>query len=256
MPGAWSGSALRSDLGLGEDPSIELRGGAPRDPGAMRDAVVDIEGQAEDRSAIATRCRERRIALEEGDLQRAHDATRVAQVDAGRAGRRDGLESSDEGIETTLGEIVLQRRADVRVPRQRVEGQPIGDRAQPEPGPADQDRDARTGGDARQHALDMIGEIGHREQRVGVHEVEPVVRDATPFGRGRLGRRNVGPTVDLARVGRDHLGVDAVVREREREANGDLGLAGRGGPADDEQARSRQTGTPLPWRQARIPRRL
>jgi hypothetical protein len=43
----------------------------------------------------------------------------------------------------------------------------------------------------------MIGEIGHGERLVRLHEIEAVVRDAAAFSEGWLGRPDVEAAVDL-----------------------------------------------------------
>ncbi len=81
----------------------------------------------------------------------------------------------------------------------------------------------------------MRREVGERERLVRVDEVEPMVRHAGSIGRGRLGGPDVEPAVDLARVGRDDLGGDALGGERLGEADRQAGLAGRRGAGDDEE---------------------
>ena len=82
------------------------------------------------------------------------------------------------------------------------------------------------------------------------------MRHASAVGERRLRGRDVGPPVDLARVGRDDLGRGAVRAQRERQAHREVGLARGGRPPDDDERRASVGRAPLPRRQARIPRRL
>ena len=84
----------------------------------------------------------------------------------------------------------------------------------------------------------MGGEVADAEVLVGIDEVEAVVDDALALVDGRLGGSDVHPAVDLPGVGGDHFRGAALGAEREGDPDGDLGLAGRGGAADDEERRA------------------
>ncbi len=69
--------------------------------------------------------------------------------------------------------------------------------------------------------------VGERERLVGVHEVEPVMRDSGSVLDRGLGGPDVKPAVNLARVGGDDLGGNAVGHQRSGQGNGEAGLARR-----------------------------
>ncbi len=83
----------------------------------------------------------------------------------------------------------------------------------------------------------VADEVGDAEGLVGVDEVEPVMDDAAALLEGRLGRPDVEPAIDLARVGRDDLRVATRRSEREGEVDGEAGLPRGGRPADDDERR-------------------
>ena len=77
----------------------------------------------------------------------------------------------------------------------------------------------------------MALEVGRREARVGVDQVQAEMRDARAV-RGRdLGRADVHAAEDLPRVGAD----DLHVAEGVGQGQGELRLAGRGRAGDDEE---------------------
>ena len=83
----------------------------------------------------------------------------------------------------------------------------------------------------------MADEVGDAERLVGLDEIEAEVRDARPVGGRGLGRPDVEAAEDLAGVGRDDRDRAAVALDRLGEPDGQLGLAGRGRPADHDQRR-------------------
>jgi hypothetical protein len=64
---------------------------------------------------------------------------------------------------------------------------------------------------------------------------------APALGQGRLGRPDIQPAIDLARVTRQDLDRQAVVGQAEGQLDGEPGLTGRRGAAQDDQ-----------WRPARL----
>ncbi len=70
---------------------------------------------------------------------------------------------------------------------------------------ADEQGDAVARGQVGEDRPGMVSEVRDRERRVGIDEVQPVVRDARPLGSRDLGRADVEATEDLPRIGRDDL---------------------------------------------------
>ena len=89
-----------------------------------------------------------------------------------------------------------------------------------------------------QDRLRRSDEVGDRERLVRIDEVEEVMRDPPALGERRLGRPDVHPPVDLARIGREDL--DRPVRAAELAGDPDrqAGLAGRRRATDDDEGRS------------------
>ena len=113
------------------------------------------------------------------------------------------LQARDERFEPVVDQLRLEAGAQSWVARQRVGVEAARDRAQVEPGPAGQDRDAAGTVDPGQGVARMGREVGHAERLVGVDEVEAVMGDPRPIRRAGLGRADVEAAEDLARVGRD-----------------------------------------------------
>ena len=81
-------------------------------------------------------------------------------------------------------------------------------------------------------------ELRHRRGLAHVEHVEQVVGDAAALGGGELRRTDVHAAVDLHRVGVDDLAAEAL-----GEVEGEVGLAGGGGPDDRDHNGGRRSGS-------------
>ena len=157
-----------------------------------------------DGPGIAERRGRRQVAGQLGDLERADDAARVAQVDAaGRAGRDRRRRATSASRPSAISSASRRART-VGIARQRVGVEAARDRAQVEPGPAGEDRDAAARGRSRPgrraacatKSATLNGWSGSTRSR-------PWWATRARSAGARLGRPDVEAAEDLARIGRD-----------------------------------------------------
>ncbi len=119
-------------------------------------------------------------------------------------------------------------RAAVSSPRRRPEGRTRYRR------PGSRARRSRRPRGARPR---MDHEVRDGVRLVRFCQVEAVMGHPGALRRGHLGRPDVEAATDLPGIGRHDLRRHALVPQSLGDADGEAGLAGRGGPGDDEQRR-------------------
>ena len=125
------------------------------------------------------------------------------------------------------------RAQDLRAARARE--QPPPQRAQIEPGAARDDRKPAAVDDRRDGRGGKLDVISSGELRVGIDDVEKMVRHASTSLEGQLRGPDVETSVDLERIAADHFAAVALT-----ELDGELALA-RARRADDGDERRRHS---------------
>ena len=175
--------------------------------------------------------------MDQGDLERSFDPSRVRALDRSRQRRCEAFQTLVGALQAIGREVGADLRPDRGVGRQAGRIEPLHDRAQVEPGAPGQDRHAIPRVERGQDIRDVGVEGRDGEDLVGIDEIEPVVDDPGPVLGGGLGRADVQPAIDLPGVGGDDLGVTAVGQERLGQRDRQAGLAGGGRAAEDDERR-------------------
>ena len=202
-----------------------------------------------DRAVVAARCRQDVIRPAHlGDLEGAHDAPRVGEIDGRGPARRDRPESLHERLEADGEELRLEPGADGAVGGQRV-GRECRGRRPAGTGPCRRPGSPRTAALGRRPSASAASAARAWAAKsatvkvcVRLDEVEAVMGDPAALGDRRLGRPDVEAAIHLARVGGDDLGRDPLPRQALRDVDRETGLAGGGGARDDEQRRNGRRG--------------
>ena len=165
--------------------------------------------------------RRERLPGEPDHLERAHDAARVAGLDARR---RVGIDALELGVRAPRGRPALAASASSSArtarssPRERAG---VDDRLHVQAGAADEQRAlARAPRCRRPRRVPRPGTARPTSRR-RVGDVDQVVRHRGPLGGRRLGGADVEAAVHLHRVDRDDLDVAERVRRR-ASASADL----------------------------------
>jgi hypothetical protein len=127
-----------------------------------------------------------------------------------------------KGSSAGLGQLELQPGAELRLGAGELE--PVDHRAGVERGAPHQDRHHATWPAAGDRLARPPLELRHGGRLGDVEHVEEVVRHPPPLLGGQLGGADVHASVELHRVGVDHLAA-----ERLGESEGEIGLADGGG---------------------------
>ena len=131
-----------------------------------------------------------------------------------------------------VGGHALQLRPQLRARGDLGRRDPVDQRLDVVPGPADHPGDLTPFGQLVQDAVAVLAVAGDRERLGRVDVVDEVVRGARKLLGARLGRADVQVLVDLARVGRDDLAAEPL-----DEVDGERGLADAGRAGQDDDAR-------------------
>src|SRR5205823_3964168 len=210
--GPAGGPALAQALG-GQAPHLGFQARLPHPADAGGDPLVEFgprQGEADlDGRAVlgeGWHGRGERAPRYLDHLQGAHDPAPVAGQDRGRRGRVEAGQPGVQSGRADVGELLLEAGPDSLVCSGKV--QVIEGGADVEAGTAGQDGHPAAGDDLVDRGPGELGVFGHVRGLGHRPDVEQVMRDAAPGGRGFLGRADVHALVELHRVGVHHLAAE------------------------------------------------
>ena len=150
-----------------------------------------------------------RLARQPKDLERAHDTIKVAMADALGRGRVDFGQARVQIFDPVLGGERLQFAAYLGRGGRPGEDS-AAQHAQIKAAAADDHHVAAARGDLRDRRARELQELRHVERLVDRADVQQMMRHAAAIRGVRLGRADIHPAIDLARVGVDDFRVEAL----------------------------------------------